>query len=133
MSILEQLRNQRYGGGILRYDSLVRNNIPKKEIVKTEIITSRMEDIKEINETKEKLKEEVIKSQINKKKVMNNPEKLKGEVDNNVILNSSLSSLIGGFLTTKQKTNYIKMNKDNFKRLRGEEQKQLLNIYITYL
>lgn len=128
---------------ISRYDMLVQNYQsslapvrlfqPIKEEIKYEVETNRMTDIKEIEKEQKKVREAIIEKNIKIKKVIEDVEIEDVEKDNNIILNTSLTSLLNGFLSTKEKNKYIKANADNFKSLQPNEQKSLFRIYLTYI
>ncbi len=136
MSILEELRRKRNGKSLNYYQSIInreQSNTIQEERVFDSIKTSRSFDIKVINDNKRKLGDKVVKSRAELKRKMETP-KLDDTIKNNrIVQNNTLSSLISGFLDSKNKKKYIKDNRVSFKNLDPVQQRTLFKLYIKYL
>lgn len=115
-----------------RYALMVQNH-KSNQPLHFEEETSRLTDIKIIKKEEKKVKIAIIEKNIKRKEVMENPKKLTDEKDKHIVMNSTYNSLALGFISTKDKHKYIELNADNFKALNPPEQRQLFNLFLTYL
>lgn len=121
------------------YNSLIRRirrRQMKEERVVDDVKMSRSFDIKKIDENKKRLREMLIKTKIDRERAMEKAKPEEPKKNNNIVTgNTTLNSLISGFLDTKKKDRrkFIKENSDNFKKLDDNEQKILFKMYNDYL
>ncbi len=133
---MDSLRRKRNSRALNYYnDILARENasIPAEERVFDSIRMSRNHNIKIINENKKRLGDKIVKTRaevIRKMELGKAPEVEKNE---RTVHNNTLTSLISGFLDSKNKNKYIKDNKVSFKGLEPIQQRTLFNLYMKYL
>ena len=136
MSILQQLKRSRDGTSLNFYHALIQKG-KRKEIkddkVEDDVKTSRSFRIKTIDDNKRKLKDQLVKTQIERKRAMEEQKKPEPPKNLHKIKNDSLTSLVAGLHDAQSKNEYIKDNRENFVNLPIEEQRQLFRIYLDQL
>jgi len=137
MSLLQQLRNKRRPRGV-RFLENVSNRVKKIEEealqkARDQVERDRMVHIEKIKEEEKKERENIKKVNESREEVMKQNITEENEKDTNIIKNTTLNSLITGFLSTKDKPKYIKKNSKAFKALNHIEQQTLYNLYLRYL
>ncbi len=133
---MDALRRKRNSKALNYYnDILARENasIPAEERVFDSIRMSRNHNVKIINENKRRLGDKVVKTRAEVKRKMEMGKAPEVEKNERTVRNNTLTSLISGFLDSKNKKKYIKDNSENFKGLEPIAQRTLFNLYLKYL
>lgn len=107
----------------------------KEDKVEDDVRNSRRYDIKKIEENKTRLNDLITKTNIERKRAIENVKKEEPKKNPHNILNNTYDSLKSGFLDTpkNKRHKFIKRNRKNFKELSSLEQKKLFNIYAKYI
>ena len=131
-----ELRRRRADRRTLFYNSLINKNKKKQikeDIVNDEVKVSRVPFIKIIDENNKRRNEQIIKTQIDRKRAIEEDQKDEPEKNPNELLDNTFDSLKTGIHDAKDKEDYIHTNRDNFKKLETVNQRILFKIFLDII
>ena len=133
---MDALRRKRNSRALNYYnDILARENasIPAEERVFDSVRLSRNHNIKIINENKKRLGDKIVKTRAEVKRKIELGKAPEVEKNERAVQNNNITSLIAGFLDSRDKKKYIKQNSKSFKGLEAVQQRTLFNLYMKYI
>ncbi len=136
MSLLEKMRRRRDGSSLSYYHSLI-NREQRETIVEEKVIddvqVSRSFSHREIEKNKRNEEIQSAKTRLDVKRRMMMKQLEDNSKNQRLVSSKSLNGLIAGFLDSKSKKDYIKLNSTNFKSLATIDQRVLFKIFMDYL
>lgn len=136
MSLLRELKRQRTDSRMLFYQDIInknKNRQIKEDRVLDDVKTSRVPFIKVITENERRKQDQIFKTQVDRQKAMEEDKKEEPEKNENILLDDTLETMKAGIHDSKDKNEYVKNNRENFKNLNNEDQRIIFKIFLDLI